>query len=814
MRGNVLSVLFEWFQGEVSSSLLTYLLAFLFLFAFCIFVLALFLIGRKGRRSDVENVLRGTEELLRGNFSWRVSTKSRGPLFKIASNINLLASDFKARTSEMEGVRDHYFNLVESLQDYALVSTNLEMEITFINRAAVSLFGWNPEEIKGKSCSVLFSEAFWLALLPAYAKKELKSETNRYKSEFRKKTGELFKGHATIGPLRSRSGEVFGFLFAIRQASEEIQLEQELKESVERYQSLVESLDNGVVLLQEGKIVYANKRLGEMLLINPDELVGQSFKDFIVTEDLLFAVEELRELEQEEGETKSLHIHIHNINKLNTMEVLVTATSVTHHGRIATVCSVMDVTESKRIEREIKSNENLLNTTLDSVSEGVMMLNYLPRGPILMLANKSFENLFSMRSEEVMGEPFALAQKKMSRLIKDESAFIMKVEEWINQRERKESVLFELKGPGNRILECFTAPIYRKEGEITGRLFSFQDVTGQKEFEKELKGNVLELKKSKEALENAYLELNTVNQELQVRTQQVDKLNQDLRTLDEMKTKLLANVSHELQTPLVSIKGYTEMILKGKLGAITEEQERGLQISLKNIERLINMIDNLLKFSKVEKEHEESALQVFPIWEMIDETIELVREKMEARHISITTQYQTDELLVEADRGKIAQVFINLLSNAIKFNKQDGRVSVIVKKGIPGYLSIDITDTGIGIAKEHCDKIFERFFRAEAPFRKIEGTGIGLSIVKDILDQHQCKIEVQSKIGEGTTFSFTLPMPKASKGKERPHHISSEQKETPIKKISHFPQKKSKDPFSEREDGIIKIKIIKKSPNN
>jgi PAS domain S-box-containing protein len=774
----------------------------------------LLLIRRKGRRSDIENVLRGTEELLRGNFRWRVSTESRGALFKIASNINLLDSDFKARTSEIESVRDHYYHLVESLQDYAIVATNCELEIISFNRAAVSLFEWSAEEVKGKSSSILFSEAFWLALLPAIAREELKSTTHRYKSEFRKKSGEHFLGQATIDPLRSRSGDVIGFLIVIREASEDIHSEQELKESEERYRTLVESFGEGVGLLQDEKIIYANTLLCEMLGVSSEELIGQFFKDFIVAEDLLFALEELREIEKHEGSTRRIHLHIQDVKKLNIMEVLLTASSVSHRGQKAIICSVMDVTDSKRTEREIKHNESILDTTLDTVSEGLVMLHYSPRGPILVLANRSFENIFHMRSDDIIGKPFLVAQEKISKLIKDESAFLMRTEEWVNHKERKESVLFEMKGPENKILECFTAPVCTKGGDITGRLVAFQDVTGQKEFEKDLKGNVQELQESKITLERAYQELNTVNLELQMRTEQLDKLNQDLRTLDEMKTKLLANVSHELQTPLVSIKGYTEMILKGKLGAITEEQERGLQISLKNIERLIGMIENLLQFSRPEKEPEETDLRVFPIWELIDETIELVGENMEAKHISITTQYQTDELLVEADREKIAQVFINLLSNAIKFNRPSGKVSVNVRKGTEGYLFIDIADTGIGIAQEYLDKVFERFFRAEDPLRKIEGTGIGLSIVKDILEQHQCRIDVRSKIGEGTTFSFTLPMPKESKSQERSDYIAVEKKGTPEEKLTHFRQMKSKEPSSDRKDGMIKIKIIKKSPQN
>lgn len=814
MKGDILSTLYEWFQGEFPSTILFASLAILGAFVFVTFILALILIKRKGRRFDMDSILRGTEELLRGNFSWRIAARSRGSLFKIASNINQLASDFRVRTSEVEGVRDHYRNLVESLQDYALISTNQDWEITSFNSAAISLFGWNQEDIRGKSISILFSETFWLGLLPAIAKKELKIGTRKYQSEFRKKSGELFAGYASIYPLKSKSGESRGYVITIKEASEEMRLEQELKESEERYRSLVEALAEGVFILQEEKIVYANKTLCNMLHITREELVGRRFKDFILTEDLIFVVSTLRELEKTQRKAERLFLQICDSTKSTNMEVLLMASSIPYQGKPAIIASVMDVTETKRIEREIKRNESRLDATLDSVSEGLMMVHYTLQGPIIVLANKSFKNFFGIDPEKIIGASLESVQKKISVFFQDESDFLLKSGEWLKYQDKKESFVFETKGLEEKIIECFSAPVYEKEGLITGRVFSFRDVTGQKEFEGRLKENVQDLQKSKEALEKSYRELNMVNQELQRRTKQLDQINQDLRTLDEMKTKLLTNVSHELQTPLVSIKGYTEMILKGKLGTITEEQERGLQISLRNIERLINMIDSLLNFSRIEKAEDHLHLETFPIWELIDESIELVRENMEARHISITTQYQTDELSVQADRERMAQVFINLLSNAIKFNKQGGKVSVTVRKASPEQLLVDISDTGIGIPEEHLDKIFERFFRAEDPSKKIKGTGVGLSIVKDILTMHQCKIDVHSKIGEGSIFSFTLPSAKASRKPEGQNHFIQDDKKDSQEKLLHFQQETSKSSRVDREEGVIKIKIIKKLPQN
>jgi signal transduction histidine kinase len=225
-----------------------------------------------------------------------------------------------------------------------------------------------------------------------------------------------------------------------------------------------------------------------------------------------------------------------------------------------------------------------------------------------------------------------------------------------------------------------------------------------------------------------------------------------------MKSALLANVSHELQTPLVSIKGYTEMILKGRLGSVTEEQKRGLEISLRNIDRLIGMIDNLLSLARSEKE---TPLQVssFPLWDLVEECAELVRSQAEARKITLTTSYMTEDLTVKADRARISQVFFNLLSNAIKFNKDGGQIQLTVRRGKRGYLIVEVRDTGVGIPSDSLERIFDRHYKVPRPGgAPPEGAGLGLSITRDILRLHGCTVRADSKPDEGSVFTFTLPL--------------------------------------------------------
>jgi signal transduction histidine kinase len=293
---------------------------------------------------------------------------------------------------------------------------------------------------------------------------------------------------------------------------------------------------------------------------------------------------------------------------------------------------------------------------------------------------------------------------------------------------------------------------------VVGRVATFRDITLQRRAETALRDRSEELASSQGELERAYRELEVINHDLERRTQELTRLNRELRSLDEMKSSLLANVSHELQTPLVSIKGYTEMILKEKLGPLNDQQRRGMEVSLKNINRLIGLIDNLLSFSRLEGEVAELRLEVFPLRGLLEEVGETLRARALERQVEIVLPPPGDDFLVKADRDKISQVVMNLLSNAIKFNRPRGKVWVEVGSGRRGYLKVEVRDTGVGIPAEALDKIFDRFYQVDASAsRRQDGTGIGLSIVKNILRMHGCMVRADSVPGEGSVFSFTLP---------------------------------------------------------
>lgn len=261
------------------------------------------------------------------------------------------------------------------------------------------------------------------------------------------------------------------------------------------------------------------------------------------------------------------------------------------------------------------------------------------------------------------------------------------------------------------------------------------------------------------AIRNAGL-LEHLQQSLDEVTRAREKLheaNEELKTLDEMKTNLLSNVSHELRTPLVAVMGYTDMILNSKVGGVNDTQREYLGIIMRNVEKLVTLIENLLDFSRLHEGKEKLIFDSFDLLECARTSMQTVQPVADSRNIKLELVASDDRVLVEGDRGKMGQVFNNLLSNAVKFNQNGGRVTIEVRNR-EDSIEVSVSDTGIGIPPEALDKVFTRFYQYDSSStRKYGGTGIGLSIAQDIARLHGSRITVTSEVGKGTCFRFTLP---------------------------------------------------------
>jgi PAS domain S-box-containing protein len=230
--------------------------------------------------------------------------------------------------------------------------------------------------------------------------------------------------------------------------------------------------------------------------------------------------------------------------------------------------------------------------------------------------------------------------------------------------------------------------------------------------------------------------------------------NDRLRELDAMKDEFVALVSHELRTPLTSIKGYTELVLEGAAGDLTDEQRTMLAVVDRNNARLFRLINDLLFVAQINDGHLEVELDDVDLAAVAAESIADAGPRAAAANISLVLEC-THSPTVKADSVRLSQVLDNLISNAIKFTAPGGSVEVTVAT-VGGKAVIVVADSGMGMSQADQERLFTRFFRAKTA-ATIQGTGLGLSITKAIVDAHNGTIAVESRTGEGTRFTVTIP---------------------------------------------------------
>jgi signal transduction histidine kinase len=265
-----------------------------------------------------------------------------------------------------------------------------------------------------------------------------------------------------------------------------------------------------------------------------------------------------------------------------------------------------------------------------------------------------------------------------------------------------------------------------------------------------------------QALENARLFEKTwqAHQELEKRveerTRELSLALEEVKKISKRKTDFVSSVSHELRTPLTSIKGYASILLAGKLGAVPEEVHKRLEKINKHSDELVQFVNDLLDISRIESGNVTMKLIPLDLKIQVEEVADLL--SMQIKDAGIEFSYNIPNDIPEAlvDKDQIRRVFINLINNAIKYTPQ-GKIKVEVRK-LDKQIQVDISDTGCGIPDAALDKIFEEFYRVDSSLnQEIKGTGLGLSLVKNIIEAHKGKIWVKSKVGAGSTFSFTLP---------------------------------------------------------
>jgi two-component system CheB/CheR fusion protein len=284
---------------------------------------------------------------------------------------------------------------------------------------------------------------------------------------------------------------------------------------------------------------------------------------------------------------------------------------------------------------------------------------------------------------------------------------------------------------GRRIMLLNARQIQRVRGKERIILLAIEDITERRAIE--------------DGLHSAHEELN--------------ELATELRRTARAKSEFLANMSHELRTPLNSINGFSEVLYDETFGPLNDKQKKYVNNVLTSGKHLLLLINQILDMAKVESGKMTLSLSILPMKSLLREISLLVADMVTKKKLRMVLEIDEDLPSIEADELKVKEIIYNLLSNAAKFTPEGGRIGMRAKRG-EAVIEIVVWDTGVGIAPENMDKIFEGFFRVDTPYSRVtEGTGLGLPLSKKMVELHGGRLSVESKgLEQGTSVMFTLPV--------------------------------------------------------
>jgi PAS domain S-box-containing protein len=358
---------------------------------------------------------------------------------------------------------------------------------------------------------------------------------------------------------------------------------------------------------------------------------------------------------------------------------------------------------------EQREQEAQTRAIVNGVVEALMLVS--PDDRRLLSVNHQFEDMFGVPATQVVGRQLDELQPLVQHVFAEPDEVHERVASTAADATARFTQTFQQVWPQERLLELFSTPVV-SDGHFLGRLYGFRDVTQERE-------------------------------------------------LDRVKTEFVSQVSHELRTPLTAIKGFTEMLLDGDAGDINAEQQEYLDIVKSNVDRLVALINDLLDISRIESGRIKLNLASIDVTAIIASVVTTMRPLLSGKNQTLTTEVEPHLPLATGDNDRVVQVVTNLISNAHKYTQAGGSIVVRVER-TGDLVRVAVNDNGMGIPAEDVPKLFTRFFRVDSSLtREIGGTGLGLSIVKSIVEMQGGTVSVDTELGKGSTFAFTLPVSSA-----------------------------------------------------
>ncbi|MCX6022699.1 MAG: response regulator [Chloroflexi bacterium] len=500
-----------------------------------------------------------------------------------------------------------------------------------------------------------------------------------------------------------------------------------LQDSEARYRLLAEnSTDLIARLTPEGLYLYVSQAVKPLLGYDPYELLGLSAYDLYHSDDFAeiadnhSSVLDLPDtftvsyrIRRKDGEYIWFETTSRTVREADTGMILEihTASRDISLRKIAEEQLRHTMIELEEQYRKADHASSEMRAVLDAAGEAMALVSPDRR---LGTVNRRFADFFGVQPDAAAGHLFAEFEGEVRKILADPDRFLAGVADTAADSSRQFTEIIVQRWPEHRELQLYSTPVLSAGDVHLGRLYVFRDVTHERE-------------------------------------------------VDRMKSEFVSLVSHELRTPLTSIKGYVDLLIDGEVGDVTEEQSEFLGIVKNNADRLVSLINDLLDISRIESGKVELRRSTLDLTRLIAAAAGSLRPQMESKNQSLTLDLPRDLPSVWCDSDRVTQIMINLISNAHKYTPAGGAVRIAAMPTSGGaQVRVEVQDSGIGMSKDELAQLFTKFFRSKSrAAQEVGGTGLGLSITRSLVEMHGGEISVSSAQGQGSTFSFTLPVTEA-----------------------------------------------------
>ena len=615
---------------------------------------------------------------------------------------------------------------INKISTDAVFSVDLDFTITGWSRGAELMTGYSEAEAVGQTIAIILPDDFLERDSKALEEFVVRGMVDRYRTIRERKNGQVFHAELSASQLTTPEGELIGFMTVMRDITDQVALEGELRDRVETEQALLNATSELAFLLDgDGNIEAINETGARSLGIRrPIDAIGLKLQDLLPEEAARDRVKRVEEVVRSgkpggfEGDFRERHFD-HNVYPvLNEQGELV---------RLAVF--VKDVTESVEMQERLKASEEKYRELFESSTDGIMLVD---ASGIIVQCNQALAEMLGRPVEDVV-------DRRADDITPPDWHAIDKdvLENQLRNVGHSDVYTKEFfRGDGTRVPVSVRSWIVTEEGRTVGFWTLVSDISERRKYENFIHETIVRM-------EEAY-----------------DRLSE----MDRLKTEFVGMVTHELRAPLATIESSLSALRVIEKSGSPAERRELREILERGVDRLSQLIEDLLDVTRIESG--QLKLEAVPddICELARNVASAYRPRFAEKGLELTVEVPEGRCIGLYDPGRIEQVLTNLVDNALKFTTEGG-VTIKVD-GRPNRIFVSVSDTGRGVEVSEQSQIFEKFFTSQTTGDK-RGTGLGLAICKGIVENCGGSIWVESTRDSGSRFTFDLPAEQVSPGAAR-----------------------------------------------